>query len=42
MLVNLNMKVLFFSFLEWSGTESAVTEATTGLLYQPRMTMSVE
>jgi hypothetical protein len=28
--------------LGWSGTESAITEATTGLLYQPRMVMSVE
>jgi hypothetical protein len=27
---------------EWSGTESAVTEAITGLLYQHQMMMSVE
>jgi hypothetical protein len=26
-------------FLEGSGTESTITEATTGLLYQPRMMM---
>jgi hypothetical protein len=26
-----------FSFLGWSGTESTITGATTGLLYQPRM-----
>jgi hypothetical protein len=31
----------FFSF-EWSGTECTITEATTGLLYQSRMMMSVE
>jgi hypothetical protein len=27
----------FFLFLGWSGTESTITEATTGLQYQPRM-----
>jgi hypothetical protein len=26
----------------WSGTESTITQATTRLLYQPRMMMSVE
>jgi hypothetical protein len=26
-------------FLGWSGTESTITEATTGLLYQPPMMM---
>jgi hypothetical protein len=28
---------LFFSFLGWSGTESAITGVTTGLFYRPRM-----
>jgi hypothetical protein len=28
--------------LGWSGTESTITEATTDLLYHPRMLMSVE
>jgi hypothetical protein len=32
---------IFFSFLDWNGTVSTITEATTGLLYQLRM-MSVE
>jgi hypothetical protein len=34
--------IIFFFFWGWSGTESAITEATTGLLYQPRMVISVE
>jgi hypothetical protein len=34
-LVDLGLGVL----LGWSGTESTITEATTGLLYQPRMTI---
>jgi hypothetical protein len=29
----------FFSFWGWSETESTITEATTGLLYQPQMKM---
>jgi hypothetical protein len=28
-----------FRFLGWSGTESTITEANTGLLYQPRVRM---
>jgi hypothetical protein len=27
----------FFFFLGWSGTETTITEVTTGLMYQPRM-----
>jgi hypothetical protein len=29
----------FFSFLGWSGTRSIIIEATTGLLYKPRIMM---
>jgi hypothetical protein len=32
----------YFSFLWWSGTESTINEAITGLLNQPRMMMSVK
>jgi hypothetical protein len=31
--------MLMFSFLGWSLKESIIIEATTGLLYQPRMIM---
>jgi hypothetical protein len=29
-------------FLGWSGTESTIIEATTGLLYQPQMMIDVD
>jgi hypothetical protein len=34
--------VSFFFPLGQSGTQSTITEATTDLLYQPRMVVSVE
>jgi hypothetical protein len=33
---------LDFLLLGWSGTQSTISVATTGLLYQPRMMMRVE
>jgi hypothetical protein len=32
-----NKVIIFCYFLGFSGTESTIAEATTGLLYQPRM-----
>jgi hypothetical protein len=36
---NVNLSVFLFSFLGWSGTKYTITEASTGLLYQPGMMM---
>jgi hypothetical protein len=33
--------VLIFFFLRWSGIEPTITEAITGLLYQPRNTSTI-
>jgi hypothetical protein len=40
--VNSSKILVFFWGGGWSGTESTITKAITGLLYQPRMMMSVE